>query len=231
MVALRVETIGFQTAFQNYVQGTGRDAEQAALMASRIYMRNIIAITPPGDGAQSSDRAALTKEDERRGRASVLADLSHLFIGVRLKGKRDEEWPDVAGLHRHAFITGKVPGKRIKRVGNKKYVDQRKLKALQKALFAKIGRLAAHWLRAAEAIGAKGIPAWVRRHGVRGGGSRTPPGAPRFRLEAINPAVPSAILGELERRISYAETYTANNLKRQLEAVLARQAARFRRRS
>jgi hypothetical protein len=228
-VTIELNTSGFELAFARYVQGTGRDAEQAARMATRIFMRNVVAITPPGDGAQASDRAALTKADERRGRASILGDLARLFVSVRLRGKRPEEWPDVAGLHRHAFITGKTPGKRIKRVGNPKYVDQAKVKALTRALFAKIGRLAASWLAGAEMAGAKGMPAWVKRHGMRGRGSITPPGEPKFYFEAINPDVPTAIAAELDRRIGYAAFYTGKNLDRQLQAVLTRRAAQFHR--
>lgn len=227
---LTLDTSGFSLALQRYVTLTGADAEAAAVRASRTYMRYLLAITPPGDGRQQGERAALTKADERRARASIDADLARLFIGVRLRGKREEQWPDVAGLHRQAFISGKTPGKRIKRVGPVKYVDQRKLRALARDLYAAVGRLAANWLAGLAATGSlAGAPAWVKRHGVGGFGQRTPPGAPLFRLEAANPAVPSAIAAELDRRGGYASLYTQKSLERQLQAILARRAAAFNR--
>lgn len=227
-VALTVDTSGFTLALQKFVTLTGADAEKTALRASRTFMRNVIAITPPGDGKQASDRAALTKEDQRRAQASVRADMAHLFVPVRLKGKRPEEWPDVAGLHRQAFITGKTPGKRIKRVGPAKYVDQRKYKARLAELLTHIGRLAAHWLAGlAEVGGLSAAPAWVKRHGPRGYGKKTPPGAPVFRFEAANPLVPTPIAAELDRRLVYAARYTAAGLDRQLAAILQKRAAEF----
>lgn len=227
MVAIVVDTPDFTRTLQRYVQGTRMDAEQAANRAAAIFMRNAIAITPPGDGKQTGQRAALTKQDQYRGNASIRADLAKLFVPIRLKRKRPEEWPDVAGLHRQAFITGKTPGKSIKRVGNKKYVDRAKLKTLERHLLSLVGRLAAYWLRAADLVKATGIPAWVRRHGIRGGGTLTRKGDPRWQFVAWNPAIPAPLIAEQARRMAYAERYTERALRANLEAVLAKNAARF----
>lgn len=226
---LTIDTSGFSQALQKFVTLTGSDAEKSALRAARTFMRNVIAITPPGDGKQASDRASLTKQDQYRAQASIRSDLAVLFAGVKLKGKRKEQWPDLAPIHRQAFITGKTPGKRLKRVGNVRFVDRSKLKTLERALFARVGRLAANWLAGAMAIATTGIPAWVKRHGSRGIGKVTTKGAPVFRFEAANPAVPDKIAAELDRSLGYAARYTAADLDRQLSAILAKRAAEFNR--
>lgn len=229
MVALTVETAGVQAALQDYVQGVGGDARAACRRAGVMLARNELAITPPGDGLQAGQRATLTKQDQRRGQAAVRGDLGRLFTGVRLKGKRREQWPDVAALHRAAFIAGKTPGKPIRKPGLQKFVDVRKLRALEKALFARVGKLAAHWGAGFRALGAAGLPAWVRRHGARGDGRlvETPT---LWRFTMANTAVPSGLLGDMERRSRYAEQYTARALRDNLQAVLARRAAAFNRR-
>lgn len=228
MVALVVETAGVQHALQDYVQGVGGDSRVVCKRAGVMLARNYLAITPPGDGLQAGQRAVLTKEDQRRGQLSILADLARLFTGVRLKGERKEQWPDLAALHRSAFVQGKIPGKPIKKMGPQKFVDQRKLRALQKTLFAKVGRLAAYWSAGFAALGAAGLPAWVRRHGVRGEG-RLEETATLWRFSMGNPAIPAGLMGDMERRARYAEQYTARALRDNLEAVQAKRAATFNR--
>ncbi len=224
-----LDTSGFTLSLQRFVTLTGADAEKAALRYSRVFMRYVIAITPPGDGKQGGQRAALTKEDEYRARRAIEADLARLFIPVRLKGKRAEQWPDVAGLHSRAFFAGKTPGKAIKKMGPAKYVDERKVKALQRDLFSRVGKLAAHWLAGALAIATTGIPQWVKRHGPRGRHELTQPGAPVYRFTALNTGVPDKILGELDRRMGYAAGYTSRQMNDALAAILARRAEQFNR--
>lgn len=230
-VSLVLDTSGFSRSLNRYVTLTGADAEKAARRASAIFIRNIIAITPPGDGAKGSDRAALTKEDQRRGQHAILGDLAKLFAPVRLKGKRKEENPDVDGIHRQYFISRvgstKRPARKLK--GLKPiFADEKKVRALKKKLFSHVGRLANYWIAAADRVGVK-APAWVRRHGSKGFGSITPPGAAKFRFEAAHTHFPSKVLAEMDRRMTYADKYTARALEDNLKAILAKRAAQFNR--
>lgn len=226
---LTVETAGFQRQFRDYVEGVRVDSKKAALLASKIYARQLVGMTPPGDGAQSGT-ATLTKEDQRRGQNAIAGDLATLFIGRRLKNKREEQWPDVAGIHRAAFIHVKGAGRNFGRGTQKKYVDVRKLNALRRSLFANVGRLAANWMRAAGLVGVS-VPAWVSRHGGGGGQGSLKIENDLFRFEAVNPSVPPFLVDDMVRREIDAQRNTGNALQRSLEAILQKRAAQFNRRA
>lgn len=220
---------------ERYAMATSLDFEYAALRLCRGIMRRVMGITPPAYGKRG-DGGALTHTDKKRGESAIDSDLSALFIPVPLKGLREEQWPDVAGIHGQIFRTAKRPGKRIRRGGRADYyVDERKLNALRKVLFARIGKLASGWLSGMEALKATGAPAWVRRHGNARGKhkllvslSRTSMSRTHgFTFVAANTGVHPTLVPELDRRIAYATGYAANALNRETNAILAKRGQEF----
>jgi len=225
-VYVRFQREGFQKSFNEFVIGTRGDAGDAGLLASKIYARQLVGMTPPGDGAQAG-KATLTKSDQRRGETAITRDLRSLFAAVKIKHKRLEQWPDVAGIHREAFIRVKGSGREFGRHTHRKFVDERKLRALQKSLFRGVGRVAAYWSRAA-ALVSVAVPAWVSRHSGIGGGSliRRPD---YFRFEAINPSIPPFLMADMIRREGYALSNTGRALEDSLRAILRKRSVNFNR--
>lgn len=205
-----------------------RSLKESWLRAMRGIVKRAMGITPPasGTGAGGSargDGGGLTKEDEERGRGAIARDLSLIFTAVRLKNKRREQLPDVAGKHRDLFQRFKQPGRPIRSdlgAGHYYHVDQRKLDALEKDLRGRVGKLASGWLAGATALGVTGTPAWVSRHGTSRGTHRLVLGFMRYQLTVANTSVPGQLVSELNRRLEYAQKYQANALERETEAIL-----------
>lgn len=224
-----------QRSIERYAMACSLDFEAAAFRLTRGFMRRVIGITPPAQGKRGAG-GALTHADKKRGEQTIDADLAQLFVPVKLRGKRDEQFPDVAGLHRQRFIAAKKPGRLLKRGGPQPwYVDQRKLAALAKALKARGGKLASGWLAGADAVGATGVPAWVRRHGTGRGNhklvvtlSRTSLARTHgFTFVAANTSVHPSLVPELDRRIGYALGYAAKAMNRETNAILAKRGQQF----
>ena len=227
---LQVDTTNFSAGCDQLHSVFQKDVQAVMLRGFRGFMRRAMGITPPAYG-ERGEGGALKHSDKKRGEQAILSDLSSLFIPVKLKGERKEQWPDVAGIHRRIFTTSKRPGKRLRRGGRADfYVDRIKLKALTKDLFDRVGRLAAGWLSGALAVKATGIPGWVRRHGTRGGRHRLVLDAYNTSLTVAHTSVPPFLVAELNRRMGYALHYTGNALMREADAIVAKRAARFGRR-
>jgi hypothetical protein len=242
---LDVETLPFTVALERYAAASGKDVERAALQAFRGVVRRAMGITPPASSQSPRGRGgALTLADRRRGQDSLERDLSAIFKGVPLKGERTERHPDVAGIHRRLFVARKIPGRRLRSDlpgRTPYYVDEKKLRALRTSLLPRIGRLAAGWMAGALAVKLPGVPAWVRRHGNRGGTARLILGISRSigRLQTglgatvftvAHNRVPSSIVPEMQRRLDLAVVYETKALQRQAAAIMAKQNARFGRR-
>lgn len=175
----------------------------------------LIDITPPA-GHGSFGHAA-----KMQGEHAIERDLSRVFIGVALKHERTEQHPDVEALHL-AHLIAKRPGSPMRPMkGVKYYVDATKLRALFRKLKGHVGRLASAWLVSAHRLGVRG-PAWVERHGPGAGECNVQLQGPKKEIEMAIYAPDSAPVQELERRVLYAERYTAGRLFRAIEgAVLA----------
>lgn len=224
-------------SLERYAMATSMDFESAALRLSRGMMRRVVGITPPGQGRRG-DGGALTHGDKKRGETSIDSDLAALFIGVKLKGKRPEQHPSPATIHRAAFIASKRPGQRLRNPrgrGSFDYIDDRKLSALAKTLKARVGKLASGWLAGVDALKATGVPAWVRRHGNSRGKATLMVSLSRtslsrthgFSFVAANSSVHPSLVPELNRRIDYALGYAANAMNRETNAILAKRGQQF----
>lgn len=231
-VILTVDTTAFNAALKNLTLTSRRAAEVTFKRSVSSFTRRLIGITPPAKGERGA-RGVLTKEDQGRGNAAIGRDLRALFIGHKLKGKRKERWPDVAGIHRAAFQF-KRPGKPLKPAlpGGQKYdVDQKKLSALVKELFSHVGRLASGWLEGALKTGATGTPSWVSRHGTSRGSAEITARGGEFGYVIINSDVPDIVLIELRRRVEYALAYETTAMVKDMDGQSKAIAAKFNRES
>lgn len=190
----------------------------------RSLARRVVGITPPSNERTPRGRnGTITTDDKRRGEASLARDLAAIFVPVD-RARIGPRGADPGPIHRRVFIKNKIPGKALKNdQGQPYFVDATQLRALERKLKRKVGRLAGQWNSGVESVGARS-PAWVARHGHADGRHRLvfSPGMYHFEMAATD--VPDKVRGELLRRIGYAERYARRAKERGLRAILAKTA-------
>ncbi len=220
-----IDTSDFRGALRRLAQINQKSQAENLRSAARSVLSNprgsgLLQITPPASAGSTGTDA------KQAGEAAIKRDLASVFTGVRLKHKRAEAWPDVAGIHRRLFL-GKRPGAPLRsdrgRAGY--YVDARKLATLFLALKANVGKLASGWLAAAQSLGVR-APAWISRHGSSRGDVRSQLTGSLLEIEMACRVPPNASAAELERRVAYALDYERKALERQTEFLVARDAQR-----
>lgn len=169
---------------------TGTEMREVITQEATLFIYNggktpgVINITPPfGRGKKG-------REGLEAGKASIARDLGSIFSGVKLKRRRvitqafgkklaqpvtvktEEMHPDVEAVYQRRNVRRK--GRRLTR-GQRAayYVDEQKLKRLQRDREARIGFAAGTWYRAGleAALPMRGVPSWVKRHTSAPGGA------------------------------------------------------------
>jgi len=163
-ITCSIDTSKLERALRDWAALTHKGANAVMIEAARGVVKRVVAITPPAQG-----RVAGTKKDPdsaaiRVGEKAVRSDLKKLFIPILLKGKRPDQWPDLAALH----DANRNHQGRVRDNCQRYHVDQAKLAALIKVLTARVGFLAAGWNASAQKLGVN-LPAWIRRHGTGSG--------------------------------------------------------------
>jgi len=155
-VAVEIDTRDLEAAARRLALENGRTTGEMVEQAARLTLEDVVRTTPPGNLRQ--------KGKATTGKRAVRRSIGKAFVGVRIKHKRREEWPDVVGVYEDM--------KRGRRLGKepKKYVDQVKLRELVKRQEARVGLLASNWLPGLYRLGGgKRVPKFITRHRGRGG--------------------------------------------------------------
>lgn len=135
--------------------------------------------------------------------------------------------------------TGRISraGLRTRNVGRHVFIDRMVIRPsaaarLLRTLHGRVGSLAAGWLPAAQRLGARRIPTWVRRHAARAqgyGGITIQTGPRGGSIEFwMNPKFSGDGIRGMERRLQRVLTYRAGAMLRQVDAILKKKAARIR---
>lgn len=195
---------------------------------ARGVVRRVLAITPPAEGPNANQTGTLGNDSKVRGNRAIERDIRRIFVPVRLKGKRKEKLVDLAQVHRIGLLN-KRPGKQMRRHfmtpfgSTPLWVDVRKYNQLATDLRSHVGRLAAGWVPAAQALGVS-TPAWVTRHGAGRGTFKAEYDSELLYISAVNLASRFAPADELRRRIPYALQYQANAMHREMQHLLIKRA-------
>ena len=127
--------------------------------------------------------------------------------------------------HRRYFKNGRMSqaGGRTRDVGRWRFIDkmivsQRAYKRYVVYLSKKIGKLASGFNAAAQALGASGVPQWVKRHGAKYSAIRVQSSERAFYI-IISSTVPFGA-SETSRRMAYALQYRSGALARQMPYIL-----------
>jgi hypothetical protein len=212
-----------------FAEASGKTFRETLLQTARGAVRHAIKITPPAAATGGAGTLDSGPEARRRGESAIRRDLHYAFAPVKLKGKRKEQisGAQLVAIH-HRLLAAKRPGSPMERDrGQPYFVDIRKLKLLQNKLVKNVGKLASGWVASAQALNAKGTPAWVARHGAGRGAVDIQLEGSQIFVSATNvlgPHTPAWVGPEMQRRARYAQQYALNDLTRQMPALLARDA-------
>lgn len=232
---VEVDFSNLNRVIAQYAVAAGKELSAVLKDESRLLVKEVINLTPPAGGGVIGAAA------KRRGEAAVARDIGGLFVGKRLKGRREikkvfgrtpkkrtfvktrELHPDVRAIYEVRSAKDRFQGKFITR-GQKTafYVDNSKLVALRTAQKKKVGKLASGWVPALKALDASGA-SWVERHlasGTRGT-------AHLDKSDELTPSFEAAmdvkgeIAYELQRRLKAAVEIRRNKMLRRLPHVMA----------
>ena len=215
-----------------YAEVMGRTLKSTVERAAKGVTRRVIDLSPPA--SQGITGAAAY----RAGRVRIARQMSAVLAPVKLKGQRKitvvfgrklrravtvatkEKYPNVAALYKTQLTTRLTGvGLRLKDFrGQKFYVDVRKFQAVLQDRQSRVGRLAAGWAPAAEALDVP-VQQWIARHGAgRGTITRDLNGAQmRITVRNFAPGLPANLRAEIERRIGYAVKYQGDAMKREVD--------------
>jgi len=117
-------------------------------------------------------------------------------------------------------------GRKYSDVATMGFVTWQDFRAYVKTVNARIGMLAAGWLRAAAALGVRGVPAWIGRHSSIPGSVRIDLSRDNMSITATNGARFAGNVRGLERRIQSAVDYQAQAMERRIAFATASAAKR-----
>lgn len=232
---MEVDFSELNKAIATYAVAAGKELSAVLKDEARLLVKEVINLTPPAGGGVIGNAA------KKRGEAAVERDIGGLFVGKRLKGRREikkvfgrtpkkkifvktkELHPDVRAIYDARSAKDRFQGHFITR-GQKAafYVDAAKLTALRVAQKKKVGKLASGWVPALKALDSSG-QSWVERHlatGTRGTAhlDKSDELNPNFEATAT---VKGEIAYELQRRLKSAVAIRRNKMLRRLPYVLA----------
>jgi hypothetical protein len=233
---LYIDSPAFDAAVRRLAMVSGRSFEEELSNQARLFVEDVIKVTPPfhqgkGQQAGAAKKAGENSVDRNLGRIFAEVDLlgsrrvTHLFGRTDLPGlpyvvAEPERRVDVEGIYRQAKAGARSASKyRFSRQQN--YVDRRKVAVIRKREKARIGWLAGGWNAAAQRMGSK-VPAWVRRHGSAPGQIEVMMGGGReWLVIRLTNAVPYATkVGGMEKRVAFALRKREDAMKRNAQRIV-----------
>jgi hypothetical protein len=233
---IRLDHGRFSAAVARYMLYTGKSVEEALMEQARLFVGDVIKVTPPfhpgaGQGATVAKKAGEKSVAANMGRLFAEHDLigsrrvTHLFGRTDVEGlpfivPAPEKNPNVEAIYREE--DGRAKNRRSYRYEKKRiHVDARKVRRIYRAKVKNVGWLAGGWNAAATRLGAK-VPAWVRRHGSAPGQVRIDFGRQVLRIQLANAVPYGRRIGGIEKRIAFAHKKRIDAMERQIPRLLKR---------
>jgi hypothetical protein len=213
MIEIQLDSRDFGKALAQFAANSKKDAETLLKDQARLFVRDVIGITPPNSNF---------KMDKNSGLITMYKDIGLTLKPVRYLTKKQKASPvDAAAHHRsQRNRRGRVNKNAVRAV-----VAYQAFKAQLLAMKKRQGRLAAGWNASAETFGTK-VPAWIKRHGTMGGSAsliRTGQG-PVVRM--TNASVYDGDEGGAYRRVNSALKNRTRQMMKQLENFALKRSAR-----
>ena len=180
--------------------------------AAKGFVKEVIEITPPGGSGRRGNAAKKT------GEAAIKYDLARVMIAARAVKNVILQDPREIHDRLRDMRTGRINPRNLK---HPYPVDASALRALQRDLLARVGKLAGGWNAGAAKLGAK-VPAWVSRQGAGRGGMSVVNSIRQFRITLTNAVKYVTNVADYMRRVESAIGIQAAKMERKAEFLLTR---------
>jgi hypothetical protein len=249
MIDLQINTSGLQAAIAEFARVSRKDITTVVRQQAGILVGHVIALTPPAThkGGMMTDTGGISLDAKKRGESSIAADIASIFPTTSLKDEAVEaligighDWRGRGGRKMKIPVFAKTTEElrrvhqasrspatgRTRQLGGSGMAVTRKavLKQYIKQEQQKVGKLNAGWLSAGRDLktAARAMPAWIRRHGERPGGSSTTNVEDRVSVRIFNSQ--EWFPGTMESRVRIALRRREIGLQKAVEAILERRA-------
>ena len=241
-IRLKFDSSKFEAALLRLYAATHRDLSSLLKEMARLFVKEVVLITPPGGGGVQGPKA------RQRGAARVEQDVRRVFRELKhekwhspeiRKAIRERDMrrlheilphiPELAGmelylepsfyLHRNAKnARGVVPPNHKQNIlvlgGLRQYI---------KGEQAKVGKLASGWNSAAAALGVK-LSAWVDRHGAGRGTVILDLQEPSMSIRMDNNVRYASHTHDMNRRVQWALNSVASRTMKRVDKIVAANA-------
>lgn len=211
--------------------------QMASTISSSGKVPGVIQITPPFGSRKG-------REAQHAGRLGIDTDLSGVFVGVKLKGRREIKQVFGRPLKRSVFVKTKEVNLDVEaiyraRVGRRSelrglagritrgrkqayYVSKPKLEKLRRKLYQRVGWACACWYQAGIKAGLdlKGVPAWVKNHSGAPGVAQIRQAGTNFSITVTN-RVPYGNALNLADKARRALGYRLKAMQRELPSFIS----------
>lgn len=213
MIETHVDTSALDAAIAEFAKDSRKDMGDVYKQQAGVMVGRLIAVTPPGGkgGQAIGERGGITMEAKKRGESRIAADIAKLFPTTRAKEEtvlgwiraghrakvgnnrsavvRDIAFSEARIAHIHQLARNKATGRTSAAGGNMMaYARAAQLKAYIRKEQRKVGKLAAGFIRAAQALktASRSVPAWITRHGAGPGGASVRDSGPKTSVRVWN---------------------------------------------
>lgn len=203
-VDVKIDTREFDRAMLRFAAGSRKSSSEILRSQGRLFVRDMIRITPPFSGYDKGGKAL--------GEATVRRDVARAL-------RNDSRGGDAASLHAAARNRRGVVPRRTQQKG------ARNVPAYLKLQLAKVGKLASGWNAAAVELGAA-VPAWIARHGTKRGQFQLITQGPTLRLRITNSVRFVGDVAGLQRRVQWSLNNRAIQMDKQVDNLAVKRASR-----
>lgn len=201
----------FKSALSAWVGNSRRFVDVAVNQQLRLFVRDVIRVTPPNSNFSPSKTAG-----ERR----IRRELSGIMRESKSPGA---EAPSVVHA-RYRRSNGRVLTK-LRTDSYDRRIRVHGLRPYMAEVLKRVGLLASGWNAAARALGLN-VPPWIARHGTRGGSYTDVHGFTGRHIRIANRVPYASNVRDLSRRVNAAAENRARQMEKQTADYIFRTAAR-----
>lgn len=208
---LTIRSPRFRMALFSWASNSRRLIDIPINQQLRLWVRDVIRITPPSSNYQLNRRA---------GENRIRKELNGI-----MRSSRAASAEDPAAVHRrYRRSRGRVTTD-LRRGGKDRRIPVRNLRAYIATVLQRVGLLASGFAPAMQALG-MAVPAWIARHGSGNGSYTNVEGFAGRRIRIVNRVPYASHVADLGRRVQHVTENRAIQMEKQTAEFLFRQAPR-----
>ena len=205
---ITIDSARFNKACERLIATSKRSTKELLQEQGKQIIKEAALVTPPNKNSRNNKPG---------GERTIRADLAKLFVSSRSNDA--VTGGDLGQIHR------KYRNRRGRVQYNGQKIRAQNLAAYRKTVFARVGKMAAGWKKAAAQLG-HNLPSWITRHTRAGSITYKTTGllSSKGELAMSNAGVYPGQRGGIERRLNFAMKKQAGKINRRVDFYLKKNA-------